>query len=116
VGEFHVFIHICVNVFIIYMAYLTGGGTTHLCGAVQCAGLTMRGSAYLVLDTVANAHATRRELVETVSERAWPCKIHTVCICRAYLTGRRFWQLNFPPTLAFTKSSTVATYQAPYMS
>jgi alpha-mannosidase len=51
-------------------------------GFGDCAGLTMRGTAFLVLDTVANAHAARRELVET---------------------------LNFPPTLAFTKSAAVAT-------
>jgi alpha-mannosidase len=51
-------------------------------GGCDCEGLTMRGSAYIVLDTLQNAHATRRQLVET---------------------------LNFPPTLAFTKASTVAT-------
>lgn len=32
-----------------------------------CAGLTMRGSAFLVVDTIENAHATRRELVETLN-------------------------------------------------
>lgn len=39
-----------------------------------CAGLTVRGSAYLIIDKVDGAHATRRQLVE---------------------------KLNFPPTLAF---------------
>ena len=43
----------------------------------ECAGLTMRGSALLVFDTIEKTHATRRQLVE---------------------------QLNFGPTLAFTKS------------
>jgi hypothetical protein len=43
----------------------------------ECTGLTVRGSAYLVLDSIANAHATRRDLVET---------------------------LNFPPTLAFANA------------
>jgi hypothetical protein len=46
-------------------------------GGCECAGLTMRGSALLVFDTIEKAHATRRQLVE---------------------------QLNFGPTLAFTKS------------
>jgi hypothetical protein len=46
----------------------------------DCAGLTVRGSAYLVLDLIDNAHATRRGLVET---------------------------LNFPPTLAFAKAMPV---------
>ena len=44
-------------------------------GGCLCDGLTMRGSALLLLDTVHKAHATRRQLIET---------------------------LNFPPTLAFT--------------
>lgn len=43
-------------------------------GGCECAGLTMRGVAYLIVDTVDNAHAQRRKLIET---------------------------LNFPPTLAF---------------
>ena len=38
----------------------------------------MRGSVYLVVDSVQNAHATRRQLVE---------------------------KLNFPPTLAFSKGA-----------
>jgi alpha-mannosidase len=45
-------------------------------GGCDCEGLTVRGSMYLVVDTVQNAHRTRRQLVET---------------------------LNFPPTLAFTR-------------
>ena len=49
-------------------------------GGCHCEGLTMRGSAYVVFDRVEQAHATRRQLVET---------------------------LNFPPTLAFTKASAV---------
>ena len=44
-------------------------------GGCDCQGLTMRGSTYLIVDTVENSHATRRQLIE---------------------------QLNFPPTLAFT--------------
>eukprot|EP01052_Picozoa_sp_SAG31_P014472 SAG31_NODE_901_length_11133_cov_9.476799_7_plen_261_part_00 len=44
-------------------------------GGCDCAGLTMRGSAYMILDTLQNAHKTRRQLIE---------------------------QLNFAPTLAFT--------------
>lgn len=55
-------------------------------GGCECEGLTMRGSALLVFDTVEESHATRRQLVE---------------------------RLNFPPTLAFSKSSSVA---APSMS
>ena len=51
-------------------------------GGCDCQGLTVRGSAYLILDTLQKAHATRRQLIE---------------------------KLNFPPTLAFTKASTVAT-------
>lgn len=47
-------------------------------GGCECAGLTMRGTAYLILDSIAEAHATRRTLIET---------------------------LNFPPTLAFTQGS-----------
>ena len=49
-------------------------------GGCHCEGLTMRGSAYLVFDRVEQAHATRRQLVET---------------------------LNFPPTLAFTRASAI---------
>jgi hypothetical protein len=44
-------------------------------GGCECAGLTMRGISYLIVDTIDNAHETRRKLIE---------------------------QLNFPPTLAFT--------------
>ena len=51
-------------------------------GGCDCQGLTMRGSAYVVVDTVAGAHAARRQLIE---------------------------KLNFPPTLAFTKAATVKT-------
>ena len=51
-------------------------------GGCDCQGLTMRGSAYVVVDTLQNAHKTRRELIET---------------------------LNFAPTLAFTKASTIKT-------
>ena len=47
-------------------------------GGCDCQGLTMRGSAYVVFDTVQNAHKTRRELIET---------------------------LNFAPTLAFKVST-----------
>lgn len=47
-------------------------------GGCLCEGLTMRGTAYLIVDTVEKAHARRRELVETA---------------------------NFPPTLAFTKGT-----------
>ena len=54
-------------------------------GGCACQGLTVRGSAYLVLDTVASAHATRRQLIET---------------------------LNFPPTLAFTKGQPAAAAAA----
>lgn len=46
-------------------------------GGCECAGLTMRGSALVVFDKLQGAHATRRQLIET---------------------------LNFPPTLAFTDS------------
>jgi hypothetical protein len=56
-------------------------------GGCDCQGLTMRGSVYLIVDTVANAHATRRQLIET---------------------------LNFPPTLAFTKATSPP--QKPNMS
>merc|ERR1712096_253073 len=52
-----------------------------ICGC-DCQGLTMRGSAYIVLDTLQGAHATRRQLIET---------------------------LNFPPTLAFTKAAAIKT-------
>jgi alpha-mannosidase len=45
-------------------------------GGCDCEGLTMRGSVYIVLDTIENAHRARRRLVET---------------------------LNFPPTLGFAK-------------
>ena len=48
-------------------------------GFEECAGLTMRGSAFLVVDTVQNSHATRRELID---------------------------ELNFPPTLAFARGAT----------
>ncbi len=51
-------------------------------GGCDCQGLTMRGSAYVVFDTIQNAHKTRRELIET---------------------------LNFAPTLAFTKAATIKT-------
>ena len=47
-------------------------------GGCECAGLTMRGVAYIVVDNIAPAHAIRRKLVE---------------------------QLNFPPTLAFASSA-----------
>ena len=47
-------------------------------GGCTCVGLTMRGSTYLIVDSVANAHATRRQLIE---------------------------KLNFGPTLAFAKGS-----------
>ena len=47
-----------------------------------CEGLTMRGVALLVVDTIENAHATRRELVD---------------------------RLNFPPTLAFDRGSALPT-------
>ena len=46
-------------------------------GGCDCQGLTMRGSALLVVDKIANAHKTRRSLIE---------------------------QLNFPPTLAFSQA------------
>jgi alpha-mannosidase len=46
-------------------------------GGCECAGLTMRGSVYVVFDTIEESHAVRRQLIEA---------------------------LNFPPTLAFTKS------------
>jgi hypothetical protein len=48
-------------------------------GGCECSGLTMRGVAYIVLDHISPAHAIRRKLVE---------------------------QLNFPPTLAFTPTTT----------
>ena len=48
-------------------------------GGCYCAGLTMRGVSYIVVDTVDNAHATRRKLIE---------------------------RLNFPPTLAFATGDT----------
>jgi hypothetical protein len=51
-------------------------------GGCDCQGLTMRGSAFVIFDTVQNAHKTRRELIET---------------------------LNFAPTLAFTKAAAVKT-------
>ena len=52
-------------------------------GGCACAGLTVRGVAYIVVDTVTNAHAARRALIET---------------------------LNFPPTLAFSAGkSTIKT-------
>ena len=47
-------------------------------GGCLCEGLTMRGSMWLVVDTIANAHETRRQLIE---------------------------QLNFGPTLAFSKTT-----------
>jgi alpha-mannosidase len=47
-----------------------------------CEGLTMRGSALLVVDTVEKAHATRRALID---------------------------ELNFPPTLAFDSGSALPT-------
>eukprot|EP01052_Picozoa_sp_SAG31_P062690 SAG31_NODE_21662_length_544_cov_0.480899_1_plen_134_part_01 len=53
-------------------------------GGCLCQGLTMRGVAYLILDKLDNAHATRRQLVE---------------------------KLNFPPTLAFAKTEAIATPQ-----
>eukprot|EP00040_Diaphanoeca_grandis_P000572 m.15796 g.15796 ORF g.15796 m.15796 type:complete len:1168 (-) comp10754_c0_seq1:58-3561(-) len=43
-------------------------------GGCECAGLTIRGTSYLVLDSITNSHAVRRELIE---------------------------DLNFPVTLAF---------------
>jgi alpha-mannosidase len=46
-------------------------------GGCDCQGLTMRGSALVVLDAIPSAHAVRRELIET---------------------------LNFAPTLAFAKA------------
>jgi alpha-mannosidase len=49
-------------------------------GGCECAGLTMRGSAYVIFDKVDAAHAARRQLIE---------------------------ELNFPPTLAFTKAKAV---------
>ena len=52
-------------------------------GGCWCAGLTMRGSSYLVVDTVDNAHATRRKLIE---------------------------RLNFPPTLAFATGDTTGMH------
>ena len=54
-------------------------------GGCVCAGLTMRGVAYLIVDTVANAHAERRRLIET---------------------------LNFPPTLAFAAGAPAAKVPA----
>ena len=56
-------------------------------GGCDCEGLTMRGSTYLIVDTVQNAHATRRQLIE---------------------------KLNFPPTLAFSKGAAAPT--TPMMS
>lgn len=50
-------------------------------GGCECEGLTMRGSALLVFDTVEKSHAARRQLIE---------------------------QLNFPPTLAFSKSTSTS--------
>jgi len=50
-------------------------------GGCICAGLTMRGKHYVVFDTVENAHALRRQLIET---------------------------LNFPPTLAFALPAAAA--------
>jgi len=50
-------------------------------GGCDCAGLTMRGVSYVIIDTVANANEQRRKLIET---------------------------LNFPPTLAFSKDSSAA--------
>jgi hypothetical protein len=55
-------------------------------GGCDCEGLTMRGSAFLVLDDVAAAHATRRQLVEV---------------------------LSFPPTLAFAKDKAAAAAALP---
>ena len=49
-------------------------------GGCLCEGLTMRGSVFVVLDTMVGAHAIRRKLVE---------------------------QLNFPPTLAFAKGAAI---------
>ena len=51
-------------------------------GGCDCEGLTMRGSAYVIFDTMQKAHEVRRQLVET---------------------------LNFPPTLAFAKGSAIKT-------
>eukprot|EP01052_Picozoa_sp_SAG31_P042437 SAG31_NODE_6735_length_1906_cov_1.819037_2_plen_243_part_00 len=55
-----------------------------MCGTSgnSCAGLTIRGTALLVVDSIENAHATRRELID---------------------------ELNFPPTLAFAGSNAVST-------
>jgi alpha-mannosidase len=50
-------------------------------GGCECEGLTIRGSALLVFDLVAQSHATRRQLIES---------------------------LNFPPTLAFSKGASGA--------
>jgi hypothetical protein len=50
-------------------------------GGCECSGLTMRGVAYVIFDSVANANAERRQLVET---------------------------LNFPPTLAFAGGASAA--------
>ena len=50
-------------------------------GGCLCAGLTVRGSAYLVFDTLNNSHAVRRPLIES---------------------------LNFPPTLAFATGGAAA--------
>eukprot|EP01052_Picozoa_sp_SAG31_P030628 SAG31_NODE_3158_length_4610_cov_2.329417_7_plen_175_part_00 len=47
-------------------------------GGCDCQGLVMRGSMYLIVDTLENAHATRRKMIE---------------------------KLNFGPTLAFTKGA-----------
>ena len=38
-------------------------------GGCDCEGLTMRGSAFLVVDTLQNAHKTRRELIEVSNNR-----------------------------------------------
>lgn len=46
-------------------------------GGCECAGLTVRGSFYIVVDKVSDAHSTRRQLIE---------------------------QLNFPPVYAFAKT------------
>ena len=55
-------------------------------GGCICAGLTMRGKHYVVLDTVDNAHALRRQLIES---------------------------LNFPPTLAFAAADASAHLKIP---
>lgn len=70
--EVHVsFVHLCVAPLYLFGELLNSASVCMqtMCGTsgIFCAGLTMRGVALLVVDTIENAHATRRELVDLLN-------------------------------------------------